>query len=44
MTPIPGQDGTPVVTLRAAALSYGDREVWSGLDLDVRPGEFLAVL
>ncbi|MEV0238433.1 ATP-binding cassette domain-containing protein [Streptomyces sp. NPDC050674] len=44
MTPIPGQDGTPVVALREAALSYGDREVWSGLDLDVRPGEFLAVL
>ncbi|MFF8933258.1 metal ABC transporter ATP-binding protein [Streptomyces paradoxus] len=44
MTPIPGQDGTPVVALRAAALSYGEREVWSGLDLDVRPGEFLAVL
>ncbi|MFI8890590.1 metal ABC transporter ATP-binding protein [Streptomyces paradoxus] len=44
MTPIPRQDGTPVVALRAAALSYGERAVWSGLDLDVRPGEFLAVL
>ncbi|MFC8143436.1 metal ABC transporter ATP-binding protein [Streptomyces paradoxus] len=44
MSPIPRQDGTPVVALRAAALSYGEREVWSGLDLDVRPGEFLAVL
>ncbi|MEU0222246.1 ABC transporter ATP-binding protein, partial [Streptomyces sp. NPDC006265] len=31
-------------TLRAAALSYGDREVWSGLVVEVRPGEFLAVL
>ncbi|MET9760797.1 ATP-binding cassette domain-containing protein [Streptomyces sp. NPDC006372] len=30
--------------MRGAALSYGDRAVWSGLDLDVRPGEFLAVL
>ncbi|MFE9031802.1 metal ABC transporter ATP-binding protein [Streptomyces iakyrus] len=44
MTPIPRQDGTPVVALRGAALSYGEREVWSGLDLNVRPGEFLAVL
>ncbi len=44
MTPVSGQDGTPVVGLRGAALSYGDRTVWSGLDLDVRSGEFLAVL
>lgn len=27
-----------------AALRRGDRELWSGLDLDVAPGEFLAVL
>ncbi|MDH6520819.1 zinc/manganese transport system ATP-binding protein [Streptomyces sp. SAI-135] len=33
-----------VITLRAAALSYGSRTVWHDLDLDVRPGEFLAVL
>jgi zinc/manganese transport system ATP-binding protein len=44
VTPVSRQDGTPVVSLRDAALSYGDRTVWSGLDLDVRPGEFLAVL
>ncbi|MFF7312679.1 ATP-binding cassette domain-containing protein [Streptomyces sp. NPDC008137] len=44
MTAISGQDGVPVVSLRGAALSYGAREVWSGLDLDVRAGEFLAVL
>ncbi|MGI5430461.1 metal ABC transporter ATP-binding protein [Streptomyces sp. CA-179760] len=44
MTPIPRQDGVPVISLRGAALSYGAREVWSGLDLDVRAGEFLAVL
>ncbi|MFF5981815.1 metal ABC transporter ATP-binding protein [Streptomyces olindensis] len=44
MTAPARQDRTPVVSLRAAALSYGDREVWSGLDLDVSPGEFLAVL
>ncbi|MFB7934117.1 metal ABC transporter ATP-binding protein [Streptomyces sp. NPDC056039] len=44
MTPIYRQDGVPVISLRGAALSYGAREVWSGLDLDVRAGEFLAVL
>ncbi|MEV5438443.1 ABC transporter ATP-binding protein [Streptomyces sp. NPDC052682] len=33
-----------MISLRGAALSYGERTVWSGLDLDVRPGEFLAVL
>jgi zinc/manganese transport system ATP-binding protein len=33
-----------VISLRDATLSYGRRVVWSGLDLDVRPGEFLAVL
>jgi zinc/manganese transport system ATP-binding protein len=34
----------PVISLRDAALSYGDRVLWRGLDLDVTPGEFLAVL
>ncbi|WP_328936203.1 MULTISPECIES: metal ABC transporter ATP-binding protein [unclassified Streptomyces] len=33
-----------MISLRGAALSYGARTVWQGLDLDVRPGEFLAVL
>ncbi|WP_055495659.1 metal ABC transporter ATP-binding protein [Streptomyces sp. TP-A0356] len=41
---IGGGDTAPVVSLRGAALSYGERTVWHGLDLDVRPGEFLAVL
>ncbi|MEU3348349.1 metal ABC transporter ATP-binding protein [Streptomyces sp. NPDC006700] len=36
--------GAPAISLRGAALSFGDRMVWSGLELDVRPGEFLAVL
>ncbi|WP_236242304.1 metal ABC transporter ATP-binding protein [Streptomyces sp. CC228A] len=36
--------GPPAVSLRGAALAYGDRVLWRGLDLDVRPGEFLAVL
>ncbi|WP_189937607.1 metal ABC transporter ATP-binding protein [Streptomyces sulfonofaciens] len=33
-----------MISLRGAALSYGERVVWQGLELDVRPGEFLAVL
>lgn len=35
---------TPVLQLRDAALGYGRRELWSGLSIDVAPGEFLAVL
>jgi len=38
-------DGSrPVLTVRGAALRRGDRELWSGLDLTVDPGEFIAVL
>jgi zinc/manganese transport system ATP-binding protein len=33
-----------VLSLRAATLSFGDRELWRNLNLDVQPGEFLAVL
>ncbi|SDJ37417.1 zinc/manganese transport system ATP-binding protein [Actinokineospora alba] len=33
-----------VVSMSGARLSYGDRVLWDGLDLDVRPGEFIAVL
>lgn len=36
--------GDPVVSLSAAELAFGERILWDGLDLDVRPGEFLAVL
>ncbi|HEX8519709.1 MAG TPA: metal ABC transporter ATP-binding protein [Pseudonocardia sp.] len=36
--------GLPAVALRGARLSYGNRTLWSGLDLDVAPGEFVAVL
>ncbi|WP_019630524.1 metal ABC transporter ATP-binding protein [Actinomadura atramentaria] len=35
---------TSVIELRGAALAYGGRRLWSGLDLDVRAGEFLVVL
>ena len=34
----------PALSLRAAAMSFGDRVLWSGLDLELQPGEFLAVL
>jgi zinc/manganese transport system ATP-binding protein len=34
----------PVLSLRDAALTLGGRTLWTGLDLDVAPGEFLAVL
>lgn len=36
--------GAPAVALRGAALGFGDRTLWSGLDLTVHPGEFIAVL
>jgi zinc/manganese transport system ATP-binding protein len=35
---------TPAVSLREARVSFGDRTLWDGLDLDVAPGEFVAVL
>lgn len=37
-------DQQPPVQLRGAGLAYGERALWDGLDLDVSPGEFLAVL
>jgi len=36
--------GTPVLSLRSATLAYGDRVLWKNLNLEVKPGEFLAVL
>ncbi|WEK13048.1 MAG: metal ABC transporter ATP-binding protein [Candidatus Microbacterium phytovorans] len=33
-----------VLEIRGAALRRGERELWSGLDLDVEPGELVAVL
>jgi zinc/manganese transport system ATP-binding protein len=36
--------GTPAVSLKGAAIRFGDRTLWEGLDLDVEPGEFIAVL
>jgi len=37
-------DPAPVLSIRGGALVFGERVLWSGLDLDVRPGEFIAVL
>ena len=34
----------PLLQIQGAALRRGDRELWSGLNLDVHPGEFIAVL
>jgi zinc/manganese transport system ATP-binding protein len=36
--------GAPVLALRDASLRYGRRRLWSGLNLRVGAGEFLAVL
>ncbi|MFC7580902.1 metal ABC transporter ATP-binding protein [Schaalia naturae] len=40
----PDGGGTPVLALRGATLSLGGRTLWSDLDLEVAPGEFIAVL
>lgn len=44
MTPEQDPQSEPVLRIRGAALRRGHRELWSGLDLDVRPGELVAVL
>src|SRR5688500_13716957 len=36
--------GTPAIQLRGAQVRFGERTLWDGLDLDVAPGEFVAVL
>lgn len=36
--------GEPVLEIAGASLAFGGRPLWNGLDLDIRPGEFLAVL
>ena len=42
--PTAAQRGIPALELIDAELAYGRRVLWSGLDLAVRPGEFVAVL
>ncbi|MFD0004200.1 metal ABC transporter ATP-binding protein [Streptomyces sp. NPDC127178] len=44
MRPSNAAGGAALISLRGAALSYGERVLWQDLQLDVRPGEFLAVL
>jgi zinc/manganese transport system ATP-binding protein len=34
----------PVVSLAGASLAFGQRTLWEDLDLEIRPGEFFAVL
>ncbi|GAA3762853.1 zinc/manganese transport system ATP-binding protein [Spinactinospora alkalitolerans] len=42
--PVSETPPSAAVRLRSARLSYGERVLWDGLDLDVRRGEFVAVL
>ncbi|HRN29899.1 MAG TPA: ABC transporter ATP-binding protein [Terrimesophilobacter sp.] len=42
--PVPADAASPVLSLRAATLRFGDRTLWSNLNLDIAPGEFVAVL
>jgi zinc/manganese transport system ATP-binding protein len=35
---------SPAVEISGASLAFGRRTLWSGLDLQVQPGEFLAIL
>jgi zinc/manganese transport system ATP-binding protein len=37
-------DASPAVALTGASLAFGQRTLWSGLDLSVAAGEFIAVL
>ena len=37
-------DAPAVLSIAGARLSFGERTLWSDLDLDVHPGEFVAVL
>ena len=43
-SPVRARAETPALTLRGAAVRFGARTLWEGLDLDVAPGEFVAVL
>lgn len=39
-----GHPAGPVVSTRDASLSFGERVLWSGLNLDIAPGQFVAIL
>src|SRR5690554_2818068 len=38
------KEAGPVLSLKAATLLFGERTLWHNLNLDVKPGEFIAVL
>lgn len=40
----PRTETTTVLAVKGAGLAFGDRTLWSDLDLEVRAGEFVAVL
>nr|WP_232851774.1 ATP-binding cassette domain-containing protein [Nocardia acididurans] len=42
--PVRPDTRAPVVRLSDAGLAFGDRTLWQGLDLEIQPGEFIAVL
>jgi len=42
--PDPAPDPDVVLTFRDAAVRFGERTLWSGLDLTLRRGEFVAIL
>ncbi|XVV04239.1 metal ABC transporter ATP-binding protein [Actinosynnema sp. CA-248983] len=44
ITPVTDRSVRSAVALRGARLSYGDRVLWDGLDLEIGAGEFVAVL
>ncbi|TDP39394.1 zinc/manganese transport system ATP-binding protein [Nocardia ignorata] len=41
---VAGAQADPAIRLRSATMSFGERTLWSDLDLEVSPGEFIAVL
>ena len=43
-TPPTAADQPPVLSVREAALRFGDRQLWTDLSLDLAAGEFLTVL
>ena len=43
-TPSATADAAPIVRIRGLAKRFGERQVWTGLDLEVRRGEALAII
>ena len=33
----------PVLEIKGGSLSFGERRLWSGLDIEVQPHEFIAI-